>query len=426
MTMIKLTTLKVHTPSQSCLGSAKLHLFIQKRHFSNSTAKPKVLIISGTTGTGKTTISVELAKKLNGEVISGDSVQVYKGLDIGSAKATVLQQKEIPHHLINVLEPTETFSASEFGDMATKHIEDILSRGKLPIVVGGSGFYIRTLMFGKGSAPPSSENMENLLQEARRDGWEKSLEKLKEVDPTFASQVNRMDFYRLVRALDVYQQTGKPYSSFAQEQKGAEDLPYDFRCINIILPRVITYRVVDYRCEKIILDGLLEETANLLRQNKLSPSSPASRSIGYRQAIAFLMSRKTIEDFQNFLTEFQTASRQFVHRQLTWHRQDPLFYWVSRVRSKGSQDHFSNFELAEDWTEILKLIDDSQVAEEIIQLFNAPREEYNKALQDEKQTQFRQPERRGSLKAYSAQNQIFGTIKAVDTFLKDKVKGILL
>ncbi|GER53814.1 tRNA dimethylallyltransferase 9 [Striga asiatica] len=332
--------------------------------------RQKVLVISGPTGAGKSRLSLELAKRLNGEIISADSVQVYKGLDIGSAKPSVSERQEVPHHLVDILHPSEDYSVGQFYEDARKLTEEILSRGHVPIVTGGTGLYLRWFIYGKPDVPKASREItsevNSELADFQRDvDWEAAVEfVVKAGDPAVRSLAAN-DWYRLRRRLEILKSSGVspstievPYDSFKEKLRSsdAEDafdggcsdvepdekkskLDYDFSCFFLSTQRMDLYRSIDFRCEDMLLDdGILSEANWLLDLGLMPNSNSATRAIGYRQAMDFLlMSREqggssSAQAFYRFLFEFQKASRNFAKRQLTWFRNESIYQWIDASR----------------------------------------------------------------------------------------------
>eukprot|EP00871_Galdieria_phlegrea_P003828 jgi/Galph1/4446/GphlegSOOS_G3055.1 len=311
-----------------------------------NTSKPKVIVIAGPTGVGKTKLSLQVAKSLGGEIISADSVQVYRKMDIGSNKPSLSEREGIPHHLIDIVEPTHEFSAGEFFQLARSTTQEILQRGKIPIVVGGTSMYVRWFIYGLPATPPSSacisEQVSQKLEEMGGN-WDSAIQLLRQVDPLRASKVCRNDWYRLRRALEVYYAAGRPLSELPL-QGGApnpkketqsnkwKDLDYDFRCYFLVASREKLNRLIDRRCEQMIQKGLLKEVFSLLHSGALSRNSSAGRAIGYRQTIDYLLNEEkhqnSTDSFLNYVQEFQNASRQYARRQLQWFRGEELFHWL--------------------------------------------------------------------------------------------------
>ncbi|KAK1297516.1 tRNA dimethylallyltransferase 9 [Acorus calamus] len=312
--------------------------------------KQKVIVISGPTGAGKSKLALELAKKLDGEIISADSVQVYRGLDIGSAKPSDSDREEVPHHLLDILTPDEDYSAGRFFDDARRATEGILGRGRVPIVAGGTGLYLRWFMYGKPDVPKASleiasEVYSTLEALQRRGDWDGAVQLVVDAGDSRARSLAMNDWYRLRRSLEIIRATGAPpsaievpYDSFRDRTaEPSKELEYDFICFFLSSPRVELYRLIDLRCEEMLVGspGILSEASWLLDCG-LSPSSnSATRAIGYRQAMEYLLccresgGRSSPEEFYSFLTEFQKASRNFAKRQMTWFRNETIYHWLN-------------------------------------------------------------------------------------------------
>ena len=336
---------------------------------STSAGLPKVLVIAGPTAVGKTSLSLRMASALNGEIVSADSVQVFEGLDVGSSKLPVNERNGIPHHLLDVADPSKEFGAGEFYEHALEAIDGIVSRGKTPIVVGGTGMYLRWLIDGKPSTPPSEPAAAARAKEAVRAAAEREMGRLKKSDgadgddvgngwagavraladagdPETANRLAENDWYRLERAMEIVQTSGRPVGSF----KPASRPPYDFRCVVLTSPRIELYRRVDARVEAMVRDGMLEEAATMLGRGIAPGSTPAARSIGYRQAMDFVERRAARagdgpcrpEELLEFVEEAQRVTRAFAKRQLTWFRgeREGLYTWLDA--SKGTRSELDD------------------------------------------------------------------------------------
>ncbi|KAL8129795.1 hypothetical protein V2J09_018950 [Rumex salicifolius] len=320
--------------------------------------KERVIVISGPTGAGKSRLALELAKRLNGEIISADSVQVYRGLDVGSAKPSSSERKEVPHHLLDILHPSEEYSVGQFYDDARQATRDILSRGRVPIVTGGTGLFI----YGKPDVPKASREITSevcaqLENYENRGDWDAAVQMLVEEGDPKAQSLPRNNWYRLRRSLEIIKSTGSPpsairvpYDSFRSEVKHSaeinpsddkmlddpsKDLDYDFTCFFLSSQRLDLYRSIDFRCEAMLSgsDGILPEAKWLLDIGLLPNTNSATRAIGYRQAMEYLLKCKeqgggSASDFFTFLNEFQKASRNFAKRQMTWYRNELIYQWL--------------------------------------------------------------------------------------------------
>lgn len=286
-----------------------------------------VLVITGPTATGKTALSVALAKKLNGEIVSADSMQIYRGMDIGTAKVTTEEMAGIPHHLIDVAEPTENFSVSRYVDLASSSCDDILSRGKVPVIVGGTGLYVDSLLSGRTFAersPEENDVRQKLNEEYESLGAAVLWDRLKSIDPERAEKLSPNDKKRIVRALEIYQLTGKTIS---QHDKETRRLPPRYRSLRFALDfndREVLYQRINDRVDTMVENGLFEEVDLLLKKG-LSPECTAMQAIGYKEPAMALRGTITREDA---IEQIKKESRRYAKRQLTWLRRDPDLQWI--------------------------------------------------------------------------------------------------
>ncbi len=289
--------------------------------------KPKVIVISGPTAVGKTKLSLLIAHAIGGEIVSADSMQIYRGMDIGTAKITLNDRESIPHYLIDIRDISEKFSVVDFYFEAHKAIQEILSKGAVPIIVGGTGFYIRALIYGPPSGPPSIAHVRDKLEsEMLEKGAIPMYEKLKKVDPDYAQTITPNDKQKIIRALEIISLTDRKVSHFSK-QISSEMMSYDFRCWFLFRSKELLYPSIEKRCDNMIEQGLLKEVETLEKEG-LGKNSTASQAIGYRQCLDYLSSPKTEEDWNRFLVAFKQASRRYAKRQFTWFRREPLFRWL--------------------------------------------------------------------------------------------------
>jgi tRNA dimethylallyltransferase len=284
----------------------------------------KLLVICGPTATGKSELALRLARELGGEIVNADSMQVYRGMDIGTAKATPEQRAEIPHHLIDVADPDRLFSASDFAQEADMAIRDITGRGKRAIVVGGTGLYIRALLKGLVDSPSGGGEIRRALQEeASLLGNEAMLEKLRQVDPGLASRIHPNNLVRIIRALEVHRQTGVPLSQF-QLEHGFSGQRYKSLQIGLRVDRKELYDRIEARVDRMIAEGLLEEVKRLLEKG-YGRDLKAMRAIGYKEAAAYLAGECTVEEAENLI---KRDTRRYAKRQMTWFNADPDILWL--------------------------------------------------------------------------------------------------
>ncbi len=293
--------------------------------------KPLIIIV-GPTAVGKTALGVALAQTLQGEIISGDSVQVYKKLDIGSAKPSLEEQGGIPHHLLDFLDPAEPFTVAQFQNLAHKAIQDIHSRDRIPIVVGGTGLYIRSLIDPFDFAETGSEALRQYWTDFYNQHGKEALHRELAVrDPLSAQRLHINDTVRIIRALEVCQLTGKPFSQVRGEKDTQyPPLPTNIHYIGLNAPRELIYERINQRCQVMVEEGLIEETLSILREG-YSPKIKPLQSIGYRHALLYLFGKVTMPEMMRV---FQRDTRHFAKRQLTWFRRDPRIIWYDTYEEK--------------------------------------------------------------------------------------------
>lgn len=285
-------------------------------------SKQKLLAIIGPTAVGKTKLSIEMAKRFNGEIISGDSMQIYRGMDIGTAKITNDETEGIPHHLIDIKEPEDSFSVAEFQHLVRKKIAEIASRGKLPIIVGGTGLYIQSVIYDYNfSEAPADEAFRLILEERARGIGNEALHlELKKVDPESAAQIHPNNVRRVIRALEIYHCTGKMMSEYQKEQQ--PDLLYNIALIGLTMDRLKLYERINTRVQLMMHEGLLEEVSGLHKKGLRDCQS--IQAIGYKEIYDFLDGRATLEEAVENLKQ---NSRRYAKRQLTWFRNKMDVEW---------------------------------------------------------------------------------------------------
>ena len=294
-----------------------------------------IICVAGPTASGKTALAVELAKLTGGEVVSCDSMQIYKRMDIGTAKPTLDEMQGIPHHMIDVAEPDEDFSVSRYCQMATPIVDDILARGKTVIIAGGTGLYMDSLIKGNSFAPfPSTGVREKLEGQADREGMESMLIWLQSVDPEAASKLHLADRKRVIRALEVYLETGE---TITEHNRRTQAIPPRYSPLWLgldFMERSELYRRIDLRVELMLKAGLVEEIRNLLATG-IPAKCTAMQAIGYKEFVAALEGNGTIEEAA---AQVQQSSRHYAKRQLTWFRRNPKMNWLIRSGSDGTQE----------------------------------------------------------------------------------------
>lgn len=294
----------------------------------------RLLVLVGPTASGKTALSIDLARHLEGEIVSADSMQVYRGMDIGTAKVSREEQRGIPHHLIDVFEPDHIFSVAEFREMADRAVGEIASRGRLPILVGGTGLYVKAVTDGYDFSPAASDPSfrRRVLEEAEICGNHTIHHRLEELDPEAAARIHPNDVRRTVRALEVYHLTGKKISS-----QGKDIRPrFDLLMFGLTMPREELYQRINRRVSEMIQRGWVAETAGLL-QKGYSSDLPSMQALGYRELVAHLKGDLTLSEAVGLIAR---NTRRFAKRQLTWFRSDPRIYWIDVGESRGKEEPF--------------------------------------------------------------------------------------
>ena len=287
---------------------------------------PKILVVSGPTASGKTALAVELALAHNGEVVSADSMQIYRRMDIGTAKPTRAEMRGVPHHMLDVADPGEDFSVARYVELAARCVDDVLARGKLPIVAGGTGLYIDSLLSGRTFArfDPDSPLRRELEEELVRRGGAALLEELARVDPDTAARLHPNDGKRIVRALEVYRSTG---TTLTAHNAMTRSLPPRYDALTLTLAfqrREDMWDRIDRRVDRMMADGLAEEVRALL-DSGVPDRCTAMQAIGYKEMAAAL---RGDGDTARAAEEIKLRSRQYAKRQLTWFRRNPDARWL--------------------------------------------------------------------------------------------------
>jgi len=287
--------------------------------------KPKLIVISGPTGIGKTDLSLSLAEQFNGSIVSSDSMQIYRYMDIGTAKPDVAELRRVPHYMIDIVEPDEPFDAARFYREGRQAIAQIYSLQRVPLVVGGTGFYLKALLYGLFDAKPVDPDiLLKLKNESDANGIKPLYERLCVCDPSAASRIHVNDAYRVIRALAVFEMSGKPMSEF-QQAHGFKESPFDVLKICLFNDRETLYERINRRVDQMIDSGLLEEVKSLL-QNGYSGDIKSMQSIGYRHMVEYVNGENTWDET---IYTLKRDTRRFAKRQLTWFRKDTDMIWKS-------------------------------------------------------------------------------------------------
>ena len=286
--------------------------------------KSPLIFIVGPTAVGKTDISIRLAQRMDAEIVSLDSRQIYRQMDIGTAKPNAEQQRAVPHHLIDCVEVDQPFSAADYQRFADAAIADICNREKQPMIVGGAGLYFRTLVDGLFEGPAADAEFRSRLQrEAEERGSAALHERLRRCDPESANRIHPNNVVKVIRALEIFELTGKPISSFQQQWQHAAPR-YPFRAFGLYVPRECICRRVEARVDQMIDRGLIEEVKGLLAGG-CPRNSVAMQGIGYKEIIRYLDGMQSLDEAIALL---KTNTRRYAKRQLTWFRKDARIQWI--------------------------------------------------------------------------------------------------
>lgn len=308
--------------------------------------KKPLIVLTGPTAVGKTSLSISLAKAVNGEIISADSMQVYKGMDIGSAKIRKEEMQGVTHYLVDILEPEEEFHIVKFQELAKAALEEIYAKGKIPILVGGTGFYIQAVTrdIDFTQAEQETSYREELEQFAKEKGAEYLHEKLREVDSKSAENIHANNVKRVIRALEFYHQNGTPISEHNEEQK-QQTSPYNLAYFVLTAPREILYERIDRRVDQMMEEGLLEEVKSL-RERGCHRGMVSMQGLGYKEILAYLEGEYPLEEAVRIL---KRDTSHFAKRQLTWFRREQDVIWVDK-----EQFHWNEAEILEYMMSVLK------------------------------------------------------------------------
>ena len=285
----------------------------------------RIVVIAGPTASGKTELSLALAERLNGEIVSADSMQIYRGMDIGTAKPTIGERRGIPHHMLDVAEPGDDWSVSRYEQQASNCVDDILRRGRLPILCGGTGLYINAVISGAGFQASGADSGVRAALEKQWDaqGADAMCARLRAVEPESAARLHPNDRRRIIRALEVYELTGETIS---EHNRRTRERPPRYDAVMLGLktdPRDVLYQRIDRRVGKMVEQGLIEEVRSLWQRGVLKGT--AAQAIGYKELIDYFESRKTLDEA---LRAIQQKSRNYAKRQLTWFQADDRIHWI--------------------------------------------------------------------------------------------------
>lgn len=290
-------------------------------------AKKPLIILAGPTAVGKTALSISLAKAVNGEIISADSMQVYKGMDIGSAKIRPEEMQGVPHHLIDELQPDEAFHVVLFQNLAKKYMQEIWERGKVPILVGGTGFYIQAVLYDidfteNGEDHKYRQELELL---AKEKGAQYLHDRLQEVDPKAAEEIHANNIKRVIRALEYFKETGEPIS-LHNEQEHQKESPYNFAYFVLNEERAALYEKINRRIDLMLEDGLIEEVT-MLKEKGYTRDMVSMQGLGYKEILDYLNGNCTLEEAIYIL---KRDTRHFAKRQITWMKRERDVCWIQK------------------------------------------------------------------------------------------------
>lgn len=295
--------------------------------------KEKVVVLIGPTAVGKTKLSIELAKRFNGEIISGDSMQIYKGMNIGTAKIKKAEMENIPHHLIDIINPDDRFSVAEFQLLVRKKISEITDRGKLPLIVGGTGLYIQSVLYDYQfqDAPTDEVYRKELETLAEQIGTEKMHKKLQDVDPDAAKNIHHHNVRRVIRALEFFHVTGNKMSDTQEHQ--SDELLYDAAIIGLTMDRELLYSRINERVDIMMQEGLQEEVKHFY--NSGLKDCQSIQAIGYKELYKYFDNHINLEEA---VAELKQNSRRYAKRQLTWFRNKISVQWFDMTGSVINND----------------------------------------------------------------------------------------
>ena len=305
----------------------------------NTEAKPNIIVICGPTGLGKTSVSIELAIDFHGEIIGADSMQIYRYMDIGTAKPTLNEQARVPYHLIDIVDPDDPFDAAGFAKMAGEMIMKLHAEGIVPFVVGGTGLYIKSLVHGLSNAGPADTDIRKRLKEVELlHGSGFLYEKLSKCDPEAAERIHPNDTYRIIRALEVYEATGMAISQYSKDHR-FENRRFNVLKIGLHIERETLYERINQRVDAMIAAGLVDEVKMLLNRG-YSEDLKSMQSIGYRHMIDFIKGRITWEET---LRTLKRDTRRYAKRQMTWFKADPEIVWAEPEQLDYIKEMIKNF-----------------------------------------------------------------------------------
>ena len=313
--------------------------------------KPPLIILTGPTAVGKTKLSIALAKAINGEIISADSMQVYKRMTIGTAKILPEEMQGVPHHLIDILEPSEEFNVVLFAKLAKEAIKQCYEKGKIPILVGGTGFYIQAVLYDIDFTENDDDKSyrEELEHVAAEQGAEALHKRLQEVDAKAAAEIHPNNVKRVIRALEFFEKSGGQKISDHNEEQKQKESPYNFAYFVLNDDRALVYERIDMRVDLMLKHGLIEEVKALLEEG-ISPASVSMQGLGYKEIVAYLKGGCSLDEAVYIL---KRDTRHFAKRQITWFKREEDVIWLNRPEFDRSDEKIL--------AEMLKLINEKEI-----------------------------------------------------------------
>ena len=300
--------------------------------------KPKVIVIGGPTASGKSNLAVELAKHINGEIISADSMQIYKEMNIGTAKITRNEMQGIKHYMIDIISPEDRYSVSEYKKQAELAIEEILNKGKTPIIVGGTGLYIDSLIYGiEFEQEEFDEDYRNYLNDlAEKEGTEKLYEMALKIDEQAMQKISKNDKKRMIRVLEIYHKTGKTKTE-REKLSRQNEIKYDYKIFAINIEREKLYERINNRVDKMIEQGLIKEVQDIY--NKYSKFPTSMQGLGYKEVVKYIKNEISYEEMKE---EIKKMTRHYAKRQITWFKKNKETIWID-----GMNDIYQNIQIIE-------------------------------------------------------------------------------
>ena len=286
--------------------------------------KPTVYVIGGPTASGKSKLAVELAKRINGEIISADSMQIYKEMNIGTAKVTKEEMQGIKHYMLSFVSPEKRYSVSAFKKDAENAIKEILAKGKIPIIVGGTGLYIDSLIYGIEFQEEEIDNeyREHLNKIAEEQGLHKLYEEAKRIDPEAMQKISANDRKRIIRVLEIFHKTGKTKTELEKESR-MKEIPYNYKVYAVTMDREKLYKRIEQRVDKMIEKGLIEEVKSILEKYSTFPT--AMQGLGYKEVVEYIENKISKEEM---IEKIKKETRHYAKRQLTWFRKNKETIWL--------------------------------------------------------------------------------------------------